>query len=120
MPLASSMSQAVDHLIGQLRRKEPETPPDCLCRVLVTKHSWRGKYTRVLCITPSAVVTQHPDNLAGTNTYVFTGESDLDAVSVSASDAAEDQEFALMARQDRKVRRSCCPHLLTLQTSSHL
>ncbi len=56
-----------------------------------------------MCITPNAVFTQHPDNLSITNTYTFTGEPDIDGVTVSASEA-EEQEFTLSARSDKKVR----------------
>jgi hypothetical protein len=79
-------------------------PPDCVARFLCTKHSWRGKYRRILCITPSAIVTQHIDNLAITNTWDFVGETDVDDITVGASDTNE-QDFVIMARQDRKVRR---------------
>ena len=77
-------------------------PPDCVGRFLCTKSSWRGKYRRIMCITPNAVITQHPDNLSITNTYIFTGEPDIDGVTVSASEM-EEQEFTLSARSDKKV-----------------
>ena len=95
---------AVDHLIGQMRRnQEAQTPPDCVARFMCTKHSWRGKYRRIFCITPHALVTQHPDTLAITNSWSFVGEPDIDAVAVCASDA-EDNEFIISARQDAKAR----------------
>ena len=95
---------AVDHLIGQMRRnQEAQTPPDCVARFMCTKHSWRGKYRRIFCITPHALVTQHPDTLAITNSWSFVGEPDIDAVAVGASDA-EDKEFSISARQDAKAR----------------
>ena len=99
-----SAAGAVDHLIAAMRRQQdPQTPPDCVGRFLVTKHSWRGRYRRFMCVTPNAVITQHPDNLAITNTYAFVGESDIDAITIGASDP-EEQEFTLSARSDRKVR----------------
>jgi hypothetical protein len=55
-----------------------------------------------MCITPTAVITQHPDNLAITNTYAFVGEADIDGVAVGASEP-EEQEFTLSARSDKKV-----------------
>ena len=79
-------------------------PPDCVGRYLCTKASWRGKYRRIMCITPNAVITQHPDNLTITNTFLFTGESDIDGISAAPMDQnAEEQEFTLSARSDKKV-----------------
>ena len=113
--MASSMTaaSAVDHLIGQMRKQQdPQMPPDCVGRYLCTKSSWRGKYRRIMCVTPNAVITQHPDNLAITNTYLFIGESDIDGISAAPIDQnAEEQEFILSARSDKKVC-SLCAHLL--------
>ena len=65
-----------------------------------------------MCITPNAVITQHPDNLSITNTYSFTGEPDIDGITVGASEA-EEQEFVLSARSDRKVSVELPPGLDT-------
>ena len=113
--MAASMTAAgaVDHLIGQMRKQQdPQTPPECVGRYLCTKSSWRGKYRRIMCVTPNAVITQHPDNLAITNTYLFIGESDIDGISAAPMDQnAEEQEFTLSARSDKKVTGapSCLP-----------
>ena len=89
----------VDHLFAALRKnRDPQMPPDCVGRFLCSKSTWRGKYTRVMCITPSAIVTQHPDNLAITNTWTFTGDTDIDGVSVGPGN-----EFTISARKDTKV-----------------
>lgn len=91
---------AMDHLIAVLRtNKDPSMPPECVGRFLCTKFTWRGKYPRVLCITPTAVVTQHPDNLAITNTWSFAGESDIDGIAVGPGPL----EFSLSARKDSRV-----------------
>lgn len=104
---------AVDHLIAVLRKnQDPQMPPDCVGRFLCTKFTWRGKYQRVLCITPSAVVTQHPDNLAITNTWSFKGEPDIEAVSVGPGKT----EFSLSARKDNRVGCRC----LATENLSHL
>ena len=120
--MASSMTAAgaVDHLIGQMRKQQdPQMPPDCVGRYLCTKSSWRGKYRRIMCVTPNAVITQHPDNLAITNTYLFIGESDIDGISAAPMDQnAEEQEFTLSARSDKKV--GClCGHLLLTPPLRH-
>ncbi len=103
---------AIDHLMQLRRSQDPQTPPDCVARFTCTKHSWRGKYRRILCITPHMLVTQHPDSLAITNTWSFVGEPDVDAVSVGAGDA-EDQEFTLSLRQDAKARAASAPRAST-------
>lgn len=89
----------MDKLLG--RRPRPELkPPDCVARYICVKHSWRGKYKRVFCITPGSVLTQNPERtLVLTNTYVFSGESDIDSVSLGS----DDFEFVISARQDKKV-----------------
>jgi DnaJ family protein C protein 13 len=69
---------------------------------MCTKHSWRGKYRRVFCITPGAVITQHPDTLAVTNTYAFLEESDVENILVGGN-IGDEQDFTLNARQEKKV-----------------
>ena len=87
-------------------------PPDCVGRFLCTKITWRGKYPRVLCITPSAVVTQHPDNLAITNTWTFIGDPDIDSVSVGPGPT----EFSLSARKDSRVSQFLAGRLGSCRT----
>ena len=99
----------VDALLHKqfLRRGGPPDdalPPDVVARFLVTKTSWRGRYRRVLAITPSAIVTQHPDDLAITNTWSFVGDSDVDDIAPGGG-AGEDQELVLSVRNDARVRR---------------
>lgn len=38
-------------------------------RYLVVKHSWRGRYKRILCISSSKLITLDPSTLAVTNSY---------------------------------------------------
>ncbi len=88
-----------------LRRGSPPDealPPDVVARFLVTKTSWRGRYRRVLAVTPTAILTQHPDDLAITNTWAFVGDSDLDDAA-PGSGAGEDQELVLYVRKDAWV-----------------
>lgn len=89
-----------------LRKPKPETKPAlCLARYVVNKHSaWRGTYRRVLCITPEAIVTQDPGHgMSVTNIYTFTGDSDIDAITVGPGNNDEG-EFSISCRQDKKVR----------------
>lgn len=96
---------AVDHLLHFRQAADGQIPPDCIARYLCTKASWRGKYRRVLCITSSCITTQHPDSLTITNKWDFTADTDIDGVSAPSSNA-EEQEFVLSVRQDKKVSRS--------------
>lgn len=43
--------------------------PEYLARYLVIKHSWRGRYKRILCISSAAIITLDPSTLAVTNSY---------------------------------------------------
>lgn len=47
----------------------PLEEPEYICRYTVTKHSWRGRYKRVLCISPTQVLTLDPVTLNTTNAY---------------------------------------------------
>ncbi|KAL0040215.1 hypothetical protein WJX77_000548 [Trebouxia sp. C0004] len=94
---------AVDHLLHFRQAADGQIPPDCIARYLCTKASWRGKYRRVLCITSSCVTTQHPDSLTITNKWDFTADPDIDGISAPAS-TAEEQEFVLSVRQDKKSK----------------
>ncbi|KAK7330189.1 hypothetical protein VNO77_24376 [Canavalia gladiata] len=47
----------------------PLEEPEYLARYMVVKHSWRGRYKRILCISSVAVVTLDPSTLAVTNSY---------------------------------------------------
>ena len=47
----------------------PLEEPEYICRYTVTKHSWRGKYKRVFCISPTQILTLDPTTLTTTNEY---------------------------------------------------
>lgn len=92
----------MDKILG--RKPTPELkPPDCLSRYVVTKHAWYKKYKRIFCITPTAIHTQNPERtLVLTNSYPFVGDSDIESVTLGA----DEFEFIISARQDKKVRTS--------------
>ena len=79
---------------------------DVIARFIVTKTSWRGRYRRVFAVTRTALITQHPDDLAVTNTYRFVGDSDLVDVRLGGG-SGHDQEFILTVRADAKVVLTC-------------
>ena len=85
--LLITMSAAVDTLIGRVKRDvvvgaasaaaatdatDAALLRSALGRFAVTKHSWRGRYRRLLAVTPAAIVTQHPDTLAVTNVWRYS------------------------------------------------
>ncbi|CAN6324472.1 unnamed protein product [Urochloa humidicola] len=72
----------------------PPEEPEYLARYLVVKHSWRGRYRRILCIASSGVVTLDPTTLNLTNSYDAGSEFDQ-AEAVTATD-----EFTLAVRSD--------------------
>lgn len=43
--------------------------PEYLARYLVVKHSWRGRYKRILCISNYTITTLDPTTLSVTNSY---------------------------------------------------
>lgn len=99
---------AVDKVLNQMKAKHQEgadIPPDCLASFLCTKSSWRGKYRRIMRITPISIITQYPDTLAITNIWHFTPDSDIDAVTATPSDA-EEPEFIISARTEKRVSNS--------------
>lgn len=110
----------MDRLLSGLRAHRPELkPPDCVARYVVVKHSWRGKYRRIACLTPAALYTQSPEGrLVVTNSYAFGagGESDIEGVALGA----DGQEFTLSARQDGKGKykplKLSCAHRAMLLT----
>ena len=87
------------------KKKAPQPLPLCVGRYYCQKiSSWRGKYRRILCITPSEVLTQDPDqNFSVTNRYDF---DDLDGILLGPGNDEEGGEVTISARQDKKV--TCC------------
>ncbi|KAF8728194.1 hypothetical protein HU200_018782 [Digitaria exilis] len=70
--------------------------PEYLARYFVVKHSWRGRYRRILCIASSGVVTLDPTTLNLTNSYDAGAEFDH-AEALTATD-----EFTLAVRTDAR------------------
>lgn len=91
MSLTTAGGSAVDTIFQRLRtHRESLRPTDCLARFLVTKLSWRGNYKRILCITPTAIITQYPDSLTETNAWSFTGDANITNIELGAEKAEGD------------------------------
>ena len=100
----------MDALLGRKPKSELK-PANCLGRYVVTKHNqWRGKYRRVLCVTPEDLITLNPEQgMAATNTYSFVGDADIESITVPQQTSGsgvsdEEAEFTISARQDKKAR----------------
>jgi hypothetical protein len=87
------------------KRTDPQ-PPNCVSRFVCTKHSWRGKYRRLLCVSPSEIVTQDPD-FCTTNKYQLLAAGDIDGVQLGAGND-EDGEIIISARGDKKASCPAC------------
>lgn len=74
--------------------------PEYLSRYLVVKHSWRGRYKRILCISHSVIVTLDPSTLAVTNSYNVGGDYEGSAPVLGRDDNS--QEFTISVRTDSR------------------
>lgn len=108
---------AVDNLLHAATRRastDGSATAHCLARFIVTKHSWRGKYRRVLCVTPTSLFTQHPENLQVTNVWSFVDDPDIDGMVVPPeAEGSSEHELVLSCRNDKKVRADIRDALLT-------
>lgn len=84
----------------------PESPvqeePEYLARYLVTKHSWRGKYKRILCISQVTIVTLDPGTLNITNSYDVVTDFESAAPIIGRDDPQPHhaQEFIINLRTE--------------------
>ncbi|XP_074269468.1 dnaJ homolog subfamily C GRV2 [Silene latifolia] len=74
--------------------------PEYLARYLVIKHSWRGRYKRVLCLSNVAIITLDPNTLSVTNSYEV-GTDFEGATPILGRDEGSN-EFSLSVRTDGK------------------
>ncbi|KAL9274125.1 DnaJ homolog subfamily C GRV2-like protein, partial [Drosera capensis] len=90
-PSSSSSSSAVNHVIEE---------PEYLARYMVVKHSWRGRYKRILCLSDTAIVTLDPGTLNVTNSYNVG--SDFEGAGPVLGRDENSNEFNLIVRTDGK------------------
>ena len=76
----------------------PLEEPEYLARYLVVKHSWRGRYKRILCISAAAIITLDPSTLAVTNSYDVG--SDFEGAAPIIGRDENSNEFSLNLRTD--------------------
>ncbi|XP_038878826.1 dnaJ homolog subfamily C GRV2 isoform X1 [Benincasa hispida] len=76
----------------------PPEEPEYLARYLVIKHSWRGRYKRILCISAASIITLDPSTLAVTNSYDVA--SDYEGASPIIGRDDNSNEFNISVRTD--------------------
>lgn len=74
--------------------------PEYLARYLVVKHSWRGRYKRILCISNVSIITLDPNTLSVTNSY--DAGADFESASAIIGRDENSSEFNLSVRTDGK------------------
>lgn len=74
--------------------------PEYLARYMVVKHSWRGRYKRILCISSSAIITLDPSTLVVTNSYDVSSDFEGAAPVLGRGDDVGSQEFTVSVRTD--------------------
>lgn len=76
----------------------PMEEPEYLARYLVVKHSWRGRYKRILCISNVTIITLDPSTLVVTNSYDVANDFEAAAAIIGRDDSSN--EFNLSVRTD--------------------
>merc|ERR1719272_1988161 len=60
----------------------------------VTKHSWKGKYKRILAVTPESIITLNPQTFEETNAWPY----DTEFVGIAPSMKSE-MEFIITTKK---------------------
>ncbi|KAL5975614.1 DnaJ subfamily C grv2 [Asimina triloba] len=76
----------------------PPEELEYLARYIVVKHSWRGRYKRILCISNSVIVTLDPSTLTVTNSYDVANDYEAAAPVLGRDESS--QEFTVSVRTD--------------------
>lgn len=87
---STSSSQVVNHTVLE--------EAEYLARYLVIKHSWRGRYKRILCISSQSIVTLDPATLSVTNSYDVG--SDFESAAPVLGKDESTLEFSVSVRTD--------------------
>lgn len=76
----------------------PPEEPEYLARYMVIKHSWRGRYKRILCISSYTITTLDPGTLSVTNSYDVG--SDFEGANPIIGRDEHSNEFNISVRTD--------------------
>lgn len=91
-PPDSSTSSSASSAIQALEE------PEYLARYLVVKHSWRGRYKRILCVSNHTIITLDPATLLVTNSYNVGSDFEGSAPIVGRDESSN--EFTINVRTD--------------------
>ena len=59
---------------GQQQGQGPRPVEKDVCRYLCVKLSWKGRYRRIVCVTPTSIRTLDPNDLSVTNSWSLANE----------------------------------------------
>ncbi|KAJ7978844.1 DnaJ-like subfamily C GRV2 [Quillaja saponaria] len=76
----------------------PPEEKEYLARYMVVKHSWRGRYKRILCISSASIITLDPSTLSETNSYSVPNDYEGAAPIIGRDDNSN--EFNVSVRTD--------------------
>ncbi|KAL6517010.1 DnaJ subfamily C grv2 [Orobanche hederae] len=76
----------------------PPEEPEYVARYMVIKHSWRGRYKRILCISNYSIITLDPNTLSVTNSYDVASDFEGAAPIIGKDDNSF--EFNISVRTD--------------------
>ena len=92
------MENAANASAAVISGPPPLEEPEYLARYMVVKHSWRGRYKRILCISSVTVLTLDPSTLSVTNSYDVA--TDFEGASPVLGRDENSNEFNLSVRTD--------------------
>ncbi|XP_031487738.1 dnaJ homolog subfamily C GRV2 isoform X2 [Nymphaea colorata] len=89
--------------------------PEYFARYMVVKHSWRGRYKRIMCISNVAIITLDPSTLVVTNSYDLM--NDYDGATPLFGRDENSQEFSVSVRTDGRGKFKSIKFSSRLRTS---
>ncbi|KAG1680439.1 hypothetical protein FOA52_015532 [Chlamydomonas sp. UWO 241] len=94
-------------LFGLGTKPTPDPQPNnAVARYVCVKHSWRGKYSRILVFSAGEVTTLDPAEFKLTNRYSLSGgDPDVDGLTLGGG-SDEDGEIIISARGEKKSKFS--------------
>ncbi|CAI5970939.1 unnamed protein product [Closterium sp. NIES-65] len=99
--------------------------PDYAIRCYATKHSWRGRYKRVFCVSSSAIITLDPHSLSSTNHYTLAADYEgiVVAPPLGGKEDGQQLEFTINVRTDGRGKykpiKFSARHRASLLTELH-
>ncbi|CAI7876926.1 unnamed protein product, partial [Closterium sp. NIES-54] len=99
--------------------------PDYAIRCYATKHSWRGRYKRVFCVSSSAIITLDPHSLSSTNHYTLAVDYEgiVVAPPLGGKEDGQQLEFTINVRTDGRGKykpiKFSARHRASLLTELH-